>query len=156
MLKIHSFEDFSKSFIVTKKLEGAAIQTQKLDTRAPITLQRLQLILQELKRVCASSYEVHLFRKRFCLAFFGFLRVGELTCKSLSGHNPQPLQNGDIEIAYVDGSRMVNPGGKNLTLQSRNVTILWFGIRGMRLQNFDSTLEKKLKSNPLPNYLVVH
>ena len=70
-------------------------------------MQRLQLILQALERVCASSYEVHLFRAAFCLAFFGFLRVGELTCKSLRGHDPRPLQDGDIEIAYVDGRRMV-------------------------------------------------
>ena len=47
------------------------------------------------------------FRAAFCLAFFGFLRVGELTCKSLRGHDPRPLQDGDIEIAYVDGRRMV-------------------------------------------------
>ena len=47
------------------------------------------------------------FRAAFCLTFFGFLRVGELTCKSLRGHDPRPLQDGDIEIAYVDGRRMV-------------------------------------------------
>ena len=70
-------------------LEGASRQTQKLDTRAPITFQRLQLILQELEGVCASSYKVHLFRAAFCLHFFGFLLVGELTCKSLRGHNPK-------------------------------------------------------------------
>ena len=72
MYKIHGLEDVTKSFIVTK-MEGAARQTQKLDIRAPITLQRLQLILQALERVSASSYEVHLFRTVFCLAFFGFL-----------------------------------------------------------------------------------
>ena len=47
------------------------------------------------------------FRAAFCLAFFGFLRVGELTCKSLRGYDPRPLQDGDIEIAYFDGRRMV-------------------------------------------------
>ena len=51
--------------------------------------------------------KVHLFRAAFCLAFFGFLRVGELTFKSLKGHDSRPLQDGDIEIAYGDGSRMV-------------------------------------------------
>ena len=47
------------------------------------------------------------FRAAFCLAFFGFLRVGELTCKSLRGYDPRPLQDGDIEIAYFAGPRMV-------------------------------------------------
>ena len=55
MYKIHSLWDVTKFFIVTKMLEGAARQTQKLDTRAPIILKRLQLILQALARVCASS-----------------------------------------------------------------------------------------------------
>ena len=30
-----------------------------------------------------------------------------MTCKSLRGHDPRPLQDGDIEITYVDGRRMV-------------------------------------------------
>ena len=83
-------------------LEGAESQTQKLDTRASITLQRLQSMLQALKRVCASSYEVHLFREAFWLAFFGFLLVGELTCNTLRGHNPQPLLDGDIIQSKTD------------------------------------------------------
>ena len=70
-------------------------------------MQKLQLTLQALEKVCASSNEVNLFRAAFCLAFFGFLRIGELTYKSHRGHDSGPLQDGNIEIAYVDGSRMV-------------------------------------------------
>ena len=39
MYKIHGLEDVNKSFTVTKMLmEGAARQTRKLDTRAPISI----------------------------------------------------------------------------------------------------------------------
>ena len=74
LYKIRGLEDVTKSFLVTKMLEGAARQSQKPDTRAPITLHILGLLLQALERVCASSYEVHLFKAAFCLAFFWFFK----------------------------------------------------------------------------------
>ena len=63
---------------------------------------------------------------------------------------------GSSIVYWAARSTSTRPGGKDLTLQTKNITILWFGIRGMRWQDFDSTFEKKLKSNPPPNYLVVH
>ena len=33
---------------------------------------------------------------------------------------------------------------------------MWFGVRGMSWEQFDSLFENKLKSSPPPNYLLVH
>ena len=58
-----------------------------------------------------------------------------------------------IRIVYwVARSTSTRPGGEDLTLQTKNITILWFGIRGMKWQDFDSTFEKKLKFNPHHHY----
>ena len=67
MYKIHGLEDVTKSFIVTKMLEGAARQTQKRDTRAPISLQRIHVILQALEKVTRLSFQVG-----FLLSIFRF------------------------------------------------------------------------------------
>lgn len=53
-------------------------------------------------------------------------------------------------------SACIRPGGKHLTLHDKNINILWFGVRGMRWKDFDPLFDNKLKSNPPPDYLVVH
>ena len=83
------------------------------------------------------------------------------SCNTCIVHFP-PLTNSKFfiglkKVVSVIGSSMVywaarststRPGGKDLTLQTKNITIQWFGIRGMRWQDFDSTFEKKLKYTP--------
>ena len=57
--------------------------------------------------MCRDSYEAILFRCSFLLAFFGFFRVGEITCTSkkdrefskvLSINDIQRTKNGDVQI----------------------------------------------------------
>lgn len=107
MYKIHGLTDITKAFIVTKLLEGAARQNPTHDTRAPITFNILTTLLQALEKVCLNSYEICLFKAAFCLAFFGFLRVGELTSKSLKSQDLRPLQFGDIAIVEANGYKHV-------------------------------------------------
>lgn len=60
-------------------------------------------------------------------------------------------------VVYWASRRAINcPRGKHLTLQDMYVAIMWFGVREMRWKDFDSFFESKLKSNPTPDYLVVH
>lgn len=50
---------------------------------------------------------VYLFKAVFCLAFFGFFRVEELTSKSLKSRDLRPLQFGDIAIVEANGCKHV-------------------------------------------------
>ncbi|VDI08973.1 Hypothetical predicted protein [Mytilus galloprovincialis] len=54
-------------------------QNRPKDVRLPITRDLLSKIYNVLPAVCHNDFETKLFQASFSLAFFGFLRVGELT-----------------------------------------------------------------------------
>ena len=66
--------DPTKVFGVIEMLKGYGKLGSRLDTRMPITLPILRSILQQ------SDYCRYLFTAMCTTAFFGFLRVGEITC----------------------------------------------------------------------------
>jgi lysophospholipase L1-like esterase len=63
---------------------------------------------------------------------------------------------GSSIIYWASRSAIKRPGGKNLNLQLNNLTISWFGTRGMKWEAFDPQFENQLKHYPPPDYLVVH
>lgn len=77
--KINNFPDTTKSFIIQKLLIGLSRKNPSLDIRRPITLPLLHAIIQALPHTCHSTYESILFTSAYLLAYFGFLRVGDLT-----------------------------------------------------------------------------
>lgn len=76
--KLLDVVDPTKKFIVSKMVEGMQKDKKTHDNRLPITLSLLQGIVSKLNIVCSSVYEAKLFTAAFMLAFFGFLRVGEI------------------------------------------------------------------------------
>lgn len=60
-------------------LEGVRRSKNNKDTRLPISEGMLQRIITHLPLICLSSYEVNLYSAAFCLAFYGLLRIGEIT-----------------------------------------------------------------------------
>ncbi|XP_056001729.1 uncharacterized protein LOC130048715 [Ostrea edulis] len=107
IFKIQGMADNTKSFMVAKILEGANRLAGKRDIRAPITYRILLKIITALVNVCSSSYETLLFQATFSLAFFGFMRVGELTMQSLKSTSPSPLQRRNIELVTLNGQPKV-------------------------------------------------
>ncbi|XP_053396909.1 uncharacterized protein LOC128556304 [Mercenaria mercenaria] len=77
--KILGYEDVTKQFVISKMLEGIKRSKTRSDCRLPITPSLLSNILLKLPAVCTNVYETILFSAAYSLAFFGFLRVGELT-----------------------------------------------------------------------------
>jgi integrase len=77
--KIRGITDNTRSFIVSKALEGFR-RTHGLepDTRAPLTLQILKKLITALPSVCYSYYEAELFAAIFATTYFGLLRVSEV------------------------------------------------------------------------------
>ena len=80
--KISGFVDVTQFFIITKMLSGMTRLDARVDQRFPISPELLVKIIQVLPVVCSSVYETTLFSAIFSLAFYGFLRVGELVVAS--------------------------------------------------------------------------
>ncbi|XP_071111911.1 integrase/recombinase xerD homolog [Haliotis cracherodii] len=82
--RLHSMEDRTGHFVITKMITGMQKCHGRQDHRKPITIDLLKVIVNNLQCVCSSTYEVRLFKAVYCLAFFGFFRVRELVQTKLS------------------------------------------------------------------------
>lgn len=96
--KINNWPDPTNSFIVKKMKEGFRRLEPHSDSRFPITFPILSRLVSILPSVCASMYEVVLFRTAFLLAFFAFLRVGEFTCSKKDLCHTRALCIGDFSF----------------------------------------------------------
>ena len=96
--KIKQVEDITKHFLVCKLVEGyRRSDARGKDSRLPITPTILVRVIAKLPGVCSNKFETRLFSAAYSLAFFGFLRVGELAVSSNSDHSAV-LRHSDIEI----------------------------------------------------------
>ena len=102
--KSRGLVDTTKSFLVSKTLEGIRRTGKSCNIRSPITLSVLRCILPALENVCFSSYESCLFNTAYKLAFFAFLRVGEFTAASRTHSKSTVLQVQDISCSHDSNS----------------------------------------------------
>jgi len=103
--KLSSWDDPTNSFIVQKILRGVRNECGGGDSRLPITVP----ILNDIVKVCAGMNILPVYRKMlsamFLLAFFAFLRVGEMTASSTAGDLHNVLQFKDIVLIGEGASR---------------------------------------------------
>ena len=92
--KIAGFKDPGTSYLVVKTLEGLRKVDGSVDLRLPITVVLLEsLVSKALPEVCAEGYNYLLYRAMYIVAFFGLLRVGELTFASNDQQHTLQLEN---------------------------------------------------------------
>ena len=89
----------SNVFLIKRAMIGLLKQSKSCDTRIPITPDVLLKLCQCLPFVVAEPYKINLFRSMFILAFYGFLRVGEMTVSSTLAFNPNLLQLKNITMS---------------------------------------------------------
>jgi len=70
------------TFIIQKMLAGVSRLHPQVDARLPITTIILNIIVNCLPVIMSNSYHCHLIRSMLVVAFFGLLRVGEITSSS--------------------------------------------------------------------------
>ena len=80
--KLQGFSDPSKVFYVSQMLKGFNKVGFRLDSRLPITLPILDKLLSVAPSLVGSSYQICQFQAMCSLAFFAFLRIGEMTSPS--------------------------------------------------------------------------
>lgn len=90
--KLHGFHDPSDNFLVQRALKGIQKTSRVQDTRLPITYSILGNLMHAVKYCSSVLYCQVMYRSMFSLAFFAFLRVGELTVSNAYSHNILTLQ----------------------------------------------------------------
>ena len=98
--RCRGLQDTTKNFLIQKMMTGAKNLYQKIDTRHPVTLDMLSKLPFALQNVCSSRYESMLFTAAFSLAFFGLLRVGEITVSSMMDKY-KVIQNTDVYFSQT-------------------------------------------------------
>lgn len=104
--KLSGFPDPSRAFFIIQMLKGYGKIGARLDSRLPITLPILHRILAAASRFSSSKYQICQFQAMCLIAFYAFLRVGEMT--STTGLGPQPLQIHQIVQLVNDSNSIVS------------------------------------------------
>ncbi len=97
--KLNGWYDPNDCFVIQKLKEGCRRHNTSPDSRLPITVSILDNLIQKLPVICNSSYEVTLFKASYLLAFFGFLRVGEITSANRKIMSNRSLAVEDVSFA---------------------------------------------------------
>ena len=111
--KLSGLPDPTRVFYIIQMLKGYGKTGTRLDSRLPITLPILKSLLEVAPRSTGSHYQIRQFQAMCALAFFAFLRIGEITTTKKGGCEPLQLH----QLAYVcDSSNRVV--GIKLTFQN--------------------------------------
>ena len=96
--------DITKNFMVVKALNGFNRLKPSKDIRSPVTLQLLQKLIQTVSVIVADPFMAALLKAMYSLAFFGFLRIGEITASNQTNHR---LQLHAIMVNQTDSTMTV-------------------------------------------------
>jgi len=108
--KVKQCPDVSTHYVIQKALDGLRKDGRGVRTRLPITHSILGSILLSLPSICINVYETRLFVAAYTLAFFAFLRVGELAAKTKVCYK---------DVISISDVRM-QPDGNSFVLVIRN------------------------------------
>ena len=104
--KLSGFPDPSQTFFIIQMLKGYSKLGAHLDSRLPITLPILHKTIAASSRFSCSKYQICQFQAMCSIAFYAFLRVGEMT--STNRHGPRPLQIHQVVKLVNNSSSIVS------------------------------------------------
>ena len=98
--------DPSEQFFILEMVKGYGKTVTRLDMRLPVTLPILRQFLQVPPSICTSQYVCCLFKAMCTVAFFAFLRIGEMTTssgssESLELHHLERLTNSSGDVVSI-------------------------------------------------------
>lgn len=91
--KLNSMADPASDFLVRKAMQGLHKVHPTTDSRLPISYSVVQKLVDALPNCTSLPYSQSMFRSMFLLAFFAFLRVGEMTLSNGNFRNILALGN---------------------------------------------------------------
>ena len=104
MHRSHLLAEPNQNFIIQKTLQGVKRTATLQDCRLPINLALLHKLCQTIKHILASPLQQAMFRSMYLLAFFAFLRVGEITISHGRSENILKLR----QVIVQTGSNVVH------------------------------------------------
>ena len=108
VLKLAGVADPTESRLILQVLKGYRRLTPVRDVRLPITLPILRQLIRSFETTLSSNYQIYLPTAMCVLAFFAFLRIGELTVSTKVHANL-------IDVTQLD--RLVDNKGRVQALQ---------------------------------------
>ena len=103
--RLLSFPDPRKAFFIIQMLKGYTKLGSRLDSRLPITLPILHRIIEGASQLAISQLHCCQFQAMCAIAFYGFLRIGEITSNSLKNADV-PLQVHQL-VKLIDTSQQI-------------------------------------------------
>ena len=85
--KISNWKDPASHFLVHKVIASIHKRRIKPDARMPITIPILGQISKSITKTNSDPYNQKLLHAMYLTAFFGMMRVGEITCSNSTRHN---------------------------------------------------------------------
>ena len=98
--RLLSFPDPTKAFFIIQMLKGYTKLGSHLDSRLPITLPILHRIIESASQLAISQLHCCQFQAMCAIAFYGFLRISEITSNSLKNADI-PLQVHQLLWAFA-------------------------------------------------------
>ena len=77
--KLGNYQDLTQHFLVKKQLVGFTKLNPSVDARLPITRSILKKLIEVLPHISNSTFIRTMLHAMFLLAFYAFLRIGEMT-----------------------------------------------------------------------------
>ena len=100
--------DPTKTFYIREMLKRYGKIGHKLDTRLPITLPILVPMMQASTSFCVSQYQSYMFKALCSMAFFAFLRIGEITVSKQQSTSNNLLQLGQVSNRCCGSGNVVS------------------------------------------------
>ena len=105
--RLRGWEDPTNNFLLQKLMTGFGRSKSQVDSRLPITFDKLRQLIDCLHTVCDNTFEHDLFRAAFTLAFFGFFRISELVGQVKHGKTvTDGLRVDDVQLGSVLNIRL--------------------------------------------------
>ena len=136
--RLAGLRDPTKTFYIREMPEGCGKISHKLDTRLPITLPILGRMMQASTSFCVSQYQPYMFKAMSSMAFFAFLRIGEITVLKQESSSSNLLQLGQVSKRCCGSGNVVS------------LVVTFTNYKHLYNQNlFSIFLTKQLKACPV-------
>lgn len=145
--KMKLYDDPTDSFYIKKILKGTQNLKKSVDSRLPITKDILTKLFQAVPSVVSNPYNQQLLKAMMSLAYYCFLRIGEMAVKN-GGQKDKVIQVTDVKFD--------NEGNDSLITMSVHITNYKHSDLKPKTISILGNLENKLcPVNAMSNYLAI-